>query len=84
VDRAIEHDRVATYLDPAFAMPRLHMGLLAGRAGDRETARRELLQAVDLLKREDASRLLLFGGGFGREALMGLCEAALKENGVRP
>jgi chemotaxis protein methyltransferase CheR len=65
-------------------MPRLHMGLLARRAGDREAARRELSQALMLLRREDTSRLLLFGGGFNREALMGLCRSALKEAGGRP
>jgi chemotaxis protein methyltransferase CheR len=84
IERAIEHDRVASYLDPEFAMPRLHLGLLAGRAGDRECARRELAQALELLKRENASRLLLFGGGFNREALMTLCRSALKENGGEP
>jgi chemotaxis protein methyltransferase CheR len=84
LERAGEHDRVAAYLDPAFAMPRLHLGLLARRAGDRDAARRELAQALVLLKREDASRLLLFGGGFNREALMRLCETALRESGGRP
>jgi chemotaxis protein methyltransferase CheR len=74
-----DHDRIAAYLDPAFAMPRLHLGLLARRAGDPGTARRELSQALILFKREDAGRLLLFGGGFKREALIALCEAALKE-----
>jgi chemotaxis protein methyltransferase CheR len=83
-DRAREHDRVAAYLDPAFAMPRLHMGLLARRDGDRDTARRELAQALVLLKREDAPRLLLFGGGFNREALLALCESALRDSGGRP
>jgi chemotaxis protein methyltransferase CheR len=83
-DRAIEHYRVAIYLDPAFAMPRLHLGLLARRGGDRESARRELGQALVLLKREDASRLLLFGGGFGRAALIALCESALLERAERP
>ncbi len=83
-ERAGEHDRVAAYLDPSFAMPRLHLGLLARRAGDRGAARRELAQALALLRREDASRLLLFGGGFGREALMALCESSLKECGARP
>lgn len=83
-ERAGEHDRVAAYLDPSFAMPRLHLGLLARRAGDRNAARSELAQALVLLRREDASRLLLFGGGFGREALMALCESSLKECGVRP
>jgi chemotaxis protein methyltransferase CheR len=83
-ERACEHDRLAAYLDPAFAMPRLHLGLLARRAGDRDGARRELAQALVLLKREDASRLLLFGGGFNREALLGLCESALRECGGQP
>ncbi|MGH3087155.1 MAG: CheR family methyltransferase, partial [Gammaproteobacteria bacterium] len=63
--------------DPTFAMPRLHLGLLARRAGDREAARRELAQALSLLQREEASRLLLFGGGFVREALVALCRAEL-------
>ena len=83
-DRASEHDRVAAYLDPTFAMPRLHLGLLAGRTGEQDTARHELAQALVLLEREDASRLLLFGGGFNREALMALCESALRESGGRP
>lgn len=74
---AVEHDRVAAYLDPTFAMPRLHLGLLARRAGDFPAARRELEQALVLLRREDAPRLLLFGGGFHREALVALCRAAL-------
>ena len=78
---AAEHDRVAAYLDPGFAMPRLHLGLMARRAGDREAARRELTQALFLLEREDAARLLLFGGGFNREALVALCDLALRESG---
>jgi chemotaxis protein methyltransferase CheR len=75
--RALEHYRSAIYLDPGFAMPRLHLGLMARRDGDRDVAIRELRQALVLLKREDASRLLLFGGGFGREALIALCRAEL-------
>ena len=74
---AVEHDQVAVYLDPGFAMPRLHLGLLARRAGDRDAALRELEQASSLLHREDSSRLLLFGGGFGRDALLALCRAEL-------
>jgi chemotaxis protein methyltransferase CheR len=74
---AADHDEVAVYLDPSFAMPRLHLGLLARRAGDFATARRELAQALLLLQREDASRLLLFGGGFHREALVRLCRTEL-------
>jgi chemotaxis protein methyltransferase CheR len=78
---AVEHDQTAIYLDAAFAMPRLHLGLMARRAGDWETARRELSHALTLLKREDASRVLLFGGGFGREALIALCRAELDSAG---
>jgi chemotaxis protein methyltransferase CheR len=79
---AAERDRFAAYLDPAFAMPRLHLGLLARRAGDREAQRREFGQALSLLQREDASRLLLFGGGFGRDALVALCRAELRGCGA--
>jgi chemotaxis protein methyltransferase CheR len=81
---AVDHDQVAVYLDSAFAMPRLHLGLLARRRGDRQTAQRELEQALMLLQREDTSRLLLFGGGFSREALMTLCGAELVASGSRP
>jgi chemotaxis protein methyltransferase CheR len=81
-ERAREHDRVAAYLDPSFAMPRLHLGLLARRDGDRATARNEFAQALNLLRHEDPSRLLLFAGGFSREVLMALCETSLKEGGV--
>lgn len=80
---AVEHDHVAVYLDPDFAMPRLHLGLLARRAGDRPAARGELEQALALLQREEPSRLLLFAGGFSREALMALCRAELAACGDR-
>ena len=59
---------MAIYLDPRFAMPRLHLGLLARRAGERTRAHDELGRALDLLAREEPSRILLFGGGFSREA----------------
>jgi len=81
---AADHYQTAIYLDPAFAMPRLHLGLLARRAGDYETARRELAQALVLLRREDASRLLLFGGGFSRETLLALGRAELQACGGQP
>jgi chemotaxis protein methyltransferase CheR len=81
---AVDHDQAAIYLDAGFAMPRLHLGLMARRAGEREGARRELSYALTLLEREDAARLLLFGGGFGREALIALCRAELKSAGGEP
>jgi chemotaxis protein methyltransferase CheR len=78
---AREHDQTAVYLDAGFAMPHLHMGLAAKRAGDDATARHELSQAVTLLAREDAARLMLFGGGFSREALLALCRNELRAVG---
>ncbi|PYR92645.1 MAG: protein-glutamate O-methyltransferase [Acidobacteria bacterium] len=74
---ASHHDQVAAYLDPGFAMPRLHLGLLARGVGEHSVAREQLGQALVLLQREDASRVLLFGGGFGREALIALCRTEL-------
>jgi chemotaxis protein methyltransferase CheR len=74
---ARDHDQAAAYLDPSFAMPRLHLGLLARRGNDRAAARRELGQALVLLQREEPSRLVLFGGGFTRDALLALCRAEL-------
>jgi chemotaxis protein methyltransferase CheR len=78
---ATDQDQTASYLDPSFAMPHLHLGLMARRSGDRAGAQRELGQAMLLLQREDASRLILFGGGFGREGLIALCRSELRRLG---
>lgn len=80
-DGAVRHDQTAAYLDSAFAMPHLHLGLMAKRSVDMGTARRELGRAITLLDREDASRILLFGGGFTREALVEFCRAELRACG---
>jgi chemotaxis protein methyltransferase CheR len=80
-DRAVHHNQVALYLDPGFAMPRLHLGLLLRRKGERVAARSELRQARSLLEREDGARLLMFGGGFNRNALLALCSAELEKTG---
>ncbi|MBI1943737.1 MAG: methyltransferase domain-containing protein [Betaproteobacteria bacterium] len=80
-DGAMEADHVALYLDSGFAMARLHLGLVARRRGEPDTARRELARALTSLQQEDASRLLLFGGGFGRDALVALCRAELAKCG---
>jgi chemotaxis protein methyltransferase CheR len=82
--RAIEYDRIAIYLDPGFAMPYLHLGLLARRASDSQGAREAFTRALTLLRTEDASRLLLFGGGFSRDALLALCGAELNAGGGVP
>jgi len=78
---AMEEDQTALYLDPQFAMPHLHLGLMHKRAGDRDAARLAFRQAGILLPREDASRILLFGGGFSREALIQLCLVELRACG---
>ena len=78
---AIEHGQTAIYLDPGFAMPHLHLGILAKRSGDDDSAQRELGQALTLLASEEASRILLFGGGFSRDALLQLCRTQLRAPG---
>jgi chemotaxis protein methyltransferase CheR len=80
-ESALVHYRSAIYLDPDFAMPHLQIGSMTRRGGDLGTARRELRQALDLLHREDAARILLFGGGFHRSALLALCRAELRAAG---
>jgi chemotaxis protein methyltransferase CheR len=67
----------AAELDPSFAMPRVHLGLLARRVGAREIAARELTRAIMLLEREAPVRLELYGGGFSRQALLAMCRAEL-------
>jgi len=84
MEAAMEHDRIAAYLDPTFAMPHLHMGLLGRRAGNRDVARRELAHALTLLKHEDGARLMLFGGGFNRQSMIELCATALRDCGGAP
>jgi chemotaxis protein methyltransferase CheR len=83
VDVAIAHYRLAVYLDPAFAMPRLRLGLLARQRGDDRAACTELERALHLLREERPERITLFGGGFGRIALTALCRAELDACGVR-
>jgi len=78
---AVEHDQTAIYLDPAFAMPHLHLGMMTKRRGDLTTARSALQRALTLLEQEHPSRILLFGGGFSREALLQLCRAELRTCG---
>ncbi|WP_033344193.1 CheR family methyltransferase [Catenuloplanes japonicus] len=79
---ATRHHQLAAYLDPGFAMPRMRLGLLAKQAGDRQTAARELDRAVTLLRGETDERILLFGGGFGRQPLIALCRSELQAVGA--
>ncbi len=78
LDEAAGEHRLAAGLDQAFAMPRLHLGLLERRSGDVAAARIDLGAALELLAADEPSRLRLHGGGFGRAALMGLCRAELR------
>lgn len=80
-DGATRHNQAAVYLDPLFAMPHLHLGLIAKRGADLDTAKRELALALPLFDREDAARILLFGGGFTREMLVAFCRAELRACG---
>lgn len=71
--RAADHYREAVRIDPAFAMAHVRAGLLARSTGDHLGARLELRQARARLDAASAEHLLLFGGGFSREVLQGLC-----------
>ncbi|WP_437615834.1 CheR family methyltransferase [Sorangium sp. So ce834] len=80
---AAQHYKAAASRDPSFAMPHLRLGLLAKRSGDLATTRDELGRAAALLVAERQERLVLFGGGFPRSALIGLCQAELTARGGR-
>lgn len=80
-ERAANHLRSAIHLDPTFAMPYLRLGRLARAAGDMDDARATLRKAADLLARERPDRILLFGGGFQRSALLELCRAEIQACG---
>jgi chemotaxis protein methyltransferase CheR len=82
VEVAIVHYRLAAYLDPEFAMPRLRLGLLARRRGDHHHAGEELDRALGLLIQEREERIVLFGGGFGRISLVALCRSELDAAGA--
>jgi chemotaxis protein methyltransferase CheR len=80
---AIAQYGIAAHLDPAFAMPRLRLGVLARRRGDSRAAAAELDRALLLLRGETGERITLFGGGFGRAALIALCRSELDACEVR-
>lgn len=79
--QATDLARRSTYLDPTFAMPWLHLGILSRKRGDGLAARRELLQARALLSVEPSERLLWFGGGCSRATLLAACERELAATG---
>jgi chemotaxis protein methyltransferase CheR len=81
IEGAMEQDRISIYLDPTFAIPHMHLALIARKGGDRRSARREFEKADLLLARENAGRLMMFGGGFSREALQKLCRSELRALG---
>jgi chemotaxis protein methyltransferase CheR len=76
-DTAALHDQAAIELDPSFSLPRLHLGRMLRRLGATERAAHELASARQLLEREDAARLTLFGAGLGRSSLLAFCDAEL-------
>jgi chemotaxis protein methyltransferase CheR len=76
--QAVRHDEMAIYLDDTFAMPHLHLALLARRHGERAAALEHTRRARDLFHGEDSHRILLFGGGFTRQALIQLCDGQMR------
>jgi chemotaxis protein methyltransferase CheR len=83
-DAAVASASTATELDPAFALAHLHLGILCRREGNRDLARVELGHAARLIAHESDRRVVLFGGGFNRDALAALCRAELTALEARP
>src|SRR5690606_19573394 len=66
---------------PAGDRPAPSRAAAGARWREAQTVRRELALALGLLEREDDVRITLFGGGFGRDALIGLCRMRLLASG---
>lgn len=81
-ERALRQIEEAVRADPGFAMAQLRLGTLLRRSGQRTAAIAALTKALDVLGRERDERILLFGGGFRREALLSLCRSELSALGV--
>ncbi|WP_176736694.1 CheR family methyltransferase [Oligoflexus tunisiensis] len=81
LNAAMEHNQAAVYLDSTFAMPHLHLALIAQRKGHMDVAAKEFGYAADLLPKENSTRILLFGGGFTREVLMKICDKRQSAHG---
>ncbi|MGH7441939.1 MAG: hypothetical protein ACREKE_04610, partial [bacterium] len=78
---AAQEDQAAVRLDPDFALPVLHLGLLSRRS-EPLVSRSYFERALSLLDRERSSWMLLFGGGFTREGLAQICRGALEAGGA--
>lgn len=81
VEQAAEHARRATYLDPTFSLPWLHLGISSRKLKQFGSARKELLQARALLAVDLPERLLWFGGGCSRATLLEACQRELTATG---
>jgi chemotaxis protein methyltransferase CheR len=83
-ERARRSYQDAVRVAPRFAMAHLRLGALLRRANLKDAARVALRHAVELLPHEPTARVLLFGGGFRREALVTLCRSELLALGAEP
>ncbi|MCD5348827.1 CheR family methyltransferase [Kineosporia mesophila] len=77
---AVLHWRAAADADPRFALAHLHLGRLSRTTGDRSGAGRAYDRAVELLPSESDRRMLLFGGGFDRQALLSVCRTMSRDD----
>lgn len=75
---ALEFYQQALEIDPTLALPALRIGVLEGQRGSRELARHALEQAAMRLPYEPLDRLILFGGGAPRDALLAQCQRELR------
>ena len=82
-EAAMTHCRAASSRDPRFAMPHVHLARLSSKAGRTQAVRRHFVDAIQLLPAETDRRIMLFGGGFGREALISFCRTQLAQLELR-
>lgn len=78
---AMHHYQLASEEDPSFAMPHLHMGLLYKKTAKAGQARAAFERAAELVLGEKAERIVLFGGGFQKKALLSLCKNEISNIG---
>lgn len=72
---ALSHWRAAVATDPAFGIAHLRAGMLLRQTGRSWEAEDAYRRAATALPGETDRRILLFGGGFGRDALLSLCRS---------
>jgi len=76
-DRALDELQKAVFLDSNFAPAAFRLACLLQREGRSVAAERVFRSTLQALEHDTDERLLLYGGGFSRDALRAFCQARL-------